>query len=274
MPTNKSILELKREVKKHYRVLGRHDLPWRAVQTPYTVFVSEVMLQQTQVHRVLPKYTAFMKRFPTLPSLSSASLSSVYSYWQGLGYNRRAKYLRDAAKIIVKEYRGVMPKEKRLLESLPGIGPYTAGAILAFAYGNPGPFVETNLRTAVLYHVFRGKDKVRDEEVLSVLKQLRPRAGSESRNWYAALMDYGAHLKRSGVRLNQKSAHHTKQSKFEGSLRQVRGATLRELRSAKKTEIALFETLPYSKKKIRQALLQLNNEDLIRGTGGKWSLAL
>lgn len=273
MAHNKSILQLKAATEKYYRTSGRHTLPWRVKQTPYRVFVSEVMLQQTQVDRVLPKFNAFIQAFPTFGALGAASLSEVYALWQGLGYNRRAKFLRDAAKIVSEKYGGVLPKQKEVLRRLPGVGPYTAGALLTFAYGNPDVFVETNLRTAVMHHVFPKKKIVTDAEIMSVLESLKPKKGEGARRWYAALMDYGAYLKRTGVRLNHKSNTYTKQSPFFGSVRQVRGALLREIYAGAKTEAALSKKLLFKKEKIRGALSQLSSEGLIVCKKGRWSAA-
>ncbi len=269
----KKLMDLRKTVLDYYRKAGRHDLPWRKVQSPYAVFISEVMLQQTQVHRVLPKFEAFIKVFPDFKTLGKASLPEVYALWQGLGYNRRAKFLRDAAKIITEECKEILPSDKVLLQRLPGIGPYTAGAISAFAFGNPEAFVETNLRTVVTHHVFPRSRKVRDEHILKVLVQLQPKAGSAAQEWYAALMDYGSHLKQSGVRINNKSAHYTKQKAFKGSQREVRGAVVRVLGLGKKKENELFSLLPFTQSKIRLALKALAHESLIVYVKGFWTLA-
>lgn len=176
------------------------------------------MLQQTQVERVLPFYKKFIKKFPTAASLASASLVSVLRMWQGLGYNRRAKLLRSAA---IELERGAR------IEDLPGVGPYTERAIAAFVFNEDAILVETNIRTAVTHHFFPKRKKVSDADIKKILTRALPRG--KAREWYSALMDYGAHLKRSGIRLNARSVHYKKQSKFSGSLREVRGAILRAL---------------------------------------------
>ncbi len=185
------------------------------------------MLQQTQVERVIPYYKVFLKKFPTVQKLSEASLSEVLVLWQGLGYNRRAKMLHEAAKAVVKEYGGRFPRSAPELEKLPGIGPYTAGAVAAFAYNQDGIFIETNIRTVITHHFFHDRESVPDSEVRTVLEKVYPQG--QAREWYAALMDYGAHLKRGGVRINTKAKGYTKQSTFKGSGREVRGAILRRL---------------------------------------------
>lgn len=269
---SKKIKELKSAVLKHHRAFGRHDLPWRKLQTPYRVFVSELMLQQTQVERVIPKFNAFIRMFPTFKKLSRANLGEVYELWAGLGYNRRAKFLRDSAKTVAEVYGGKLPKVKEELTKLPGVGPYTAGAILAFSHGNPEPFVETNIRTAVTHHVFRGKQKVTDTEILQVLSMIKPKAGDDAKNWYGALMDYGAHLKSAGVKINSKSAHYTKQKAFKGSLREVRGALLKAIGSISRKETELSD-LGFTKTRIQKALLGLQRDGLIeKNKSGAWKL--
>src|SRR3989338_2815033 len=211
---------------KYWKEHGRHDLPWRKTKDPYRVIVSEVMLQQTQVPRVIEKYKEFLKKFPTARALAKASLSDVLKVWSGLGYNRRGKYLHDAAKQIVE----VGNIKKALASHLPGVGPYTRAAVRVFAYNEPDILIETNIRTAFIHHFYASvlqKTSIADTEILPLAAKAAE--GQDPREWHWALMDYGAYLKRTGVRNNSRSAHYTKQSKFEGSLRQVRGAILREL---------------------------------------------
>jgi A/G-specific adenine glycosylase len=196
------------------------------------------MLQQTQVERVIPFYKKFIRTFPTARKLAAAPLSEVLKAWQGLGYNRRAKMLHQA----VKELASAAPFRTRLnlvteLEKLPGIGPYTARAIVAFAFNQDVILVETNIRTAVIHHFFADKKpysakatkgkKVSDKEIEKILTQVLPKG--RAREWYSALMDYGAYLKQSGIKLNAKSKNYSKQSKFAGSLREARGTILRVL---------------------------------------------
>ena len=113
--------QFRRVVYSYYKREGRHTLPWRQTHDPYRVMVSELMLQQTQVPRVVPKYEAFIKRFPTIQSLARAELGSVLKLWQGLGYNRRAKMLHEAARAIVSHHHGVFPHTKEELLALPGV---------------------------------------------------------------------------------------------------------------------------------------------------------
>jgi A/G-specific adenine glycosylase len=232
----------RRKVWAYYKNSGRHNLPWRKTHDPYKILVSEVMLQQTQVERVIPYYKAWVKKYPTIKTLAAAPLGDVLRMWQGLGYNRRAKMLHEAAKMVLHGYKGVMPRTVEELIALPGVGPYTARAILAFSQNQDTVFIETNLRTAILHHFFAEReDKVSDREILAILEKTLPKG--RSREWYSALMDYGAFLKRSGVRINAKSKTYTKQAKFAGSNRQARGAILKELAKGDQARVRLVKLL-------------------------------
>ncbi len=208
----------------HYQVHGR-DLPWRRTHDPYLVIVSEVMLQQTQVARVEPKYTEFIEAFPDLESLARAPLETVLRCWQGLGYNRRAVSLKRLAEQVVAEHGGLIPRDLQSLRRLPGVGPATAAAVAAFAFGDPYPFLETNIRAAYLHHFFADREGVADKEVLPLVEATLDRA--DPRTWYYALMDYGSTLKRRVSNPSRRSRHHSRQSPFEGSKRQLRARTLR-----------------------------------------------
>ena len=220
----------------HHEKEGR-SFPWRETTDPYHILVSEYMLQQTQTDRVEPKYISFLKKFPKVTSLACATRKEVLTLWSGLGYNRRAIALHNAAKNLVTVYDGAVPKTKEALLTLPGVGEYTAGAVLAFAYNKPVIVVETNIRTVVLHHCARKKKGVKDEAISLFTEQLLQSAlnrGSTPRIFYSAMMDYGTHLKSQGVRTNARSKHYTKQGKFDGSVRQARGALLRLLIAAEK----------------------------------------
>jgi len=210
-----------------YFVEQQRNLPWRKGNDPYLVLVSEIMLQQTQVERVLPKFNAFMDQFPTLTILATAPLPELLAAWQGLGYNRRAMNLQRAARVIMEEWNGNIPDDPALLQQLPGIGPYTAGAITAFAFNRPVVFLETNIRAVLLHIFFSDREGVSDKELTSIAEEvLDP---EHPRDWYNALMDYGSDLKRRFPNPSRRSHHHTTQSRFEGSDRQIRGAVLRLL---------------------------------------------
>jgi len=214
----------------YYAHNGRSGLPWRAAEAdgsfdPYKIMVSELMLQQTQVGRVASKYQMFIEHFPNIRSLSKAELGAVLRVWQGLGYNRRAKFLWQAAQIV--DSVNYFPQTLPELVKLPGVGINTAGAILAYAYNFPAVFVETNVRTVYIHNFFQDRTDVHDKEITALLEQTLDR--ENPREFYWALMDYGSHLKVSVGNANKASKHYTKQSKFQGSRRQVRGQIIRLL---------------------------------------------
>ena len=272
LPSRAKVEVFRDTVISHWRGQGRHDLPWRDTTDPYRIFVSEVMLQQTQVARVVPKYELFLKRFPTAKVLSKARLSAVLKEWSGLGYNRRAKFLRNAAKEITSRFKGTFPRAYIDLRSLPGVGEYTAKAMRIFAYNEPDVLVETNVRTAFICHFFAGHERVTDKEILRVARVVAE--GQNPREWHWALMDYGSHLKANGVRLNTKSAQYAKQSKFEGSLREVRGAILRSLGFSSTNEESLAAELEFPRERFLEALEGLFKDGLIEEKDGILRLAL
>lgn len=209
----------------HYRDHGRHDLPWRKTRDPYAVLVSEVMLQQTQVTRVIPYFEEWMERFPAPDALAAAPLEAVLRTWQGLGYNRRAIALVRAAEAIAAEHDGEVPSDREALLSLPGVGPATAAGVRAFAFREPDLYLETNVRAVFLHEFFADAEGVPDTALLPLLEQTLDR--DDPRTWYWALLDYGAHLKRTLPNPSRRSRHHTRQSPFEGSHRQLRARLLR-----------------------------------------------
>lgn len=210
-------------VHDYYIENGRY-LPWRETYDWYEILVSEIMLQQTQVDRVLPKYKNFLKRFPQPADLARAEFKSVLALWKGLGYNRRAQHLQNAVTAIVKQHRSILPSDYNDLVALPGIGDYTANALMVFVHQQPRIVIETNIRSVYLHHFFRGCSDVHDNDIREKIKKTLDT--ENPRNWYYALMDYGVHIKKTYGNPNVKSKHYTKQSKFEGSDRQVRGKIL------------------------------------------------
>ncbi len=168
---------------------------WRETIDPYAILVSEIMLQQTQTERVKIKYAEWLVHFPTLESLATAPLQKVLLHWQGLGYNRRALALKKCAEIITSTYKGKFPIDYDKLLTLPGIGPYTAGAVMAFAYNKPYPVIETNIRTVYIHFFYGDKfGQIDDKELLPLTEKTLPRVASAkwgAREWYYALMDYG-----------------------------------------------------------------------------------
>lgn len=219
------------------------DMPWRRDTRPYFVLVSELMLQQTQVDRVIPKFEAFIAAFPSVQALAQASLADVLKLWSGLGYNRRAKYLHDAAKMIMKEFAGEFPENEEALRKLPGVGPNTAGAILAYAFNQPAVFIETNVRTVYFEHFFPEGDKVDDKKLREVVAATLDH--DNPREFYWALMDYGSWLKKQGAGRLQQSRHYTKQSALKGSVREIRGQIVRVLTKEAMREEALQESVDF-----------------------------
>lgn len=212
------------------RARGRElyrPMPWREHLDAYWILISELMLQQTQVERMRPKFDAFIAQFPDVAALALADQAAVTKAWQGLGYNRRALYVARAAQMIMNEFGGKVPSAQEDLVRLPGVGPNTAGAVAAYAYNQPVLFVETNVRTVYFHHFFVGKADVTDAMILEKLAQTIDTA--QPRAFYWSLMDYGSHLKKFGVRVNHQSKHYKKQSPLKGSLREMRGQILRHM---------------------------------------------
>lgn len=257
---------------KYYQEKGRHTLPWRKTKQPYHILVSELMLQQTQVDRVIPKYQAFIRQYPTVSKLAAAPLAEVLKSWQGLGYNRRAKFLHQAAQAVVAA-GGRFPKTYKALLLLPGVGPYTAAAIMVFAYNEPVPLIETNVRQVYLHHFFKHKTAVTDTEILQRVERTLPL--KQPREWFAALMDYGVYLKQTHGNNTSKSKHYTKQSRFLGSDRQVRGAIIRLLSAcdAVCTSSTIAKTLSdFASEKVLAQLEALVAEGLVQRVRGGYRL--
>lgn len=240
-------------------------MPWRDDTRPYYVLVSELMLQQTQVARVIPKFNAFIQAFPDEQALASASLADVLTTWQGLGYNRRAKFLHEAAKRIVGQFEGRFPTDRAAILSLPGVGKNTGGAIEAYAFNRPSIFIETNVRTVYIHHFFADDFAVSDAAIETLLKATidmqQPRA------FYWALMDYGSWLKANGVRNVSQSKHYKKQSALEGSLRQVRGRIITALTTGDRTDAQLRHDLR-ADQRYEPALAGLLRDGLVTVSGG------
>jgi A/G-specific adenine glycosylase len=245
------------------------DMPWRANTNPYFVLVSELMLQQTQVDRVVPKFNAFIERFPDVYALATASLADVLTLWNGLGYNRRAKFLHDSAQVIVDTFGGHIPATESELRSLPGIGPNTAAAILAYGFNQPTGFIETNIRTVYFQHYFEDSHTVTDDQLRTVVAETVDT--EHPREWYWALMDYGHYLKRQGAGQIDKSAHYKKQSPLDGSVRQVRGQIIRALTKSDMTDAELREEV-IADERFDGALASVIAEGLVQRTRSKLHL--
>lgn len=258
------------EILAYYRRAGR-DLPWRKAITPYRIVVSEFMLQQTQAGRVEIYYPRFIKIFPNWQALAKAQTKEILAVWQGLGYNRRALNLQKTAREIVGKYGGRLPKAQEELAKLPGIGPATAGAILAYAYDLPVPFIETNIRRTFIHRFFKNKKAVSDRDIFPLVEQTLDRR--HPREWYWALMDFGAALGRSGRNgnPNRRSAHYAKQSPFEGSRRQIRGKLIRLLVGSPLTLAGLSRAIGKPQAAIEPILAELMREGFVRKRGSLYS---
>jgi len=254
----------------HYRS-GARSFPWRDTRDPYAILVSEFMLQQTQTDRVVPKYLALLAAFPTVQDLASAELADVLALWVGLGYNRRARFLHETARAIVSAHGGRVPDDAEALDALPGIGPYTARAISTFAYGRRHAFIETNIRSVFIYFFFKDLEDVSDREVLGLVEETLPDEGC--RDWYYALMDYGAALKRSVENPNRRSKHYARQSRFEGSPRQARGAIVRALTAHGKADVDLIVAdSGIERERIVSALETLMRDGIVAEKGGVYRI--
>ena len=249
-------------------------MPWRETTDPYNILVSEVMLQQTQVQRVLPKYQEFLKTFPTLQSLALAQDRKLLKVWQGLGYWKRALFLKKAAKKIVKNHEKKFPQSPEALEKLPGIGPYTARAIACFAFLNKDAFLDTNIRKVYLHFFFPKRKNVSDKEILKVAEKAVFK--KNVREWHYALLDYGATVLKD-KKINKRSKHHVKQSKFKDSFRSFRTKVMRFLldqprqtaTTSKIQRLLKKANSPYVPERI---LASLEKDDLIKKKGGSYSL--
>lgn len=239
-------------------------MPWRQDTRPYYVLVSELMLQQTQVGRVIPKFEAFIDAFPDEKTLAASDLADVLVHWQGLGYNRRAKFLHDGAKRIIDEFDGQFPTQRSDILSLPGVGPNTAGAIEAYAFNRPSVFIETNIRTVYIHHCFDDQEAIDDHAIRRVLTETIDH--EHPREFYWSLMDYGTWLKANGVRNVRRSKHYRKQAPLEGSVRQVRGKIVAVLGAGPQKEPELRAVMPPDDR-FDTALAGLLRDGLVMRTG-------
>jgi A/G-specific adenine glycosylase len=239
------------------------DFPWRRTRDPYRILVSEIMLQQTQTDRVLPFYQRFLKQFPSLKKLAGAPTRELLSVWQGLGYNRRALALRELAREVVARFAGKIPSSPILLAELPGIGPYTAGAVAAFAFGESSLFIETNIRTVFLHEFFPQRTGVSDSDIMPLLAAFISRG--DPRINYFALMDYGAALKKTHGNSSRRSLHYRKQTPFKGSLRELRGKILKMLAGGTSfSRAGLYRSVSGNREQVMKALSALVREGFVR----------
>ncbi len=259
------------------------ELPWRNTDDPYKVLVSEVMLQQTQVSRVIPKYEAFLEQFPTAEDLAAAPLSDVLQLWSGLGYNNRAKYLKQAAETVVEDLNGRFPRDTEELKELPGIGPYTANAVASFAFNNGGPVFDTNVRRLM----YRFYGKAPDSELEEYHEAIFP--PGKSRKWNNAVMELGAQVCIDGTprcrecpwrpdctawkRKDFETPEVQQQSTFEGSWRFYRAKLLRLLMDGSKTRDDIQDDLELPEKyDLDELLTELQDEAMIAEDDGVYRL--
>lgn len=246
------------------------DLPWRCDNSPYNVLISEVMLQQTQVNRVIPKYIEFLREFPTVEDLATADTKKLLQVWSGLGYNRRALWLRDAAKQI--SDRGTFPKTVKELRELKGIGPYTSRSILIFAFNEDLAAVDTNIRRVFIASGFANED-MSSTQLQNVAEDLLLRG--RSRDWHNALMDYGSLVSTSSLTSIQPIS---KQPQFKGSARQLRGGIIRILSNSDTLNlnqlISYLDSEDIQCKDVGPVLDQLIAEGLVKRTDtGQYNIA-
>jgi len=251
-------------VLSRYRAAAR-KFPWRETTDPYAILVSEIMLQQTQVSRVTEKFPEFLAAFPDVAFLAAAPLADVLAAWQGMGYNRRAIALQKCARIVTDEYGGRLPDDPTILATFPGIGRATAASICAYAFNRPVVFIETNIRRVFIHHFFNDGATVSDDEIRPLVEAALYHA--DPREWYNALMDYGTDLAKSVPNPNRRSRHYAKQSAFEGSDRQIRGAILKLLvAKGTLTRVALLREMNDDKNRVGAILAALEAEGFIRTT--------
>lgn len=270
LPSLKKLALFKKKVLSFYKKNHR-PFPWRETANPYFILVSEVMLQQTQTFRVIDFYDRFTTKFPTPASLAKASTPTLLKLWKGLGYNRRALALRSAAQEIVTRHNGELPADPEKLLELPGIGRYTAQAIMAFAFNRPAILVETNIRTVLIHEFFSESKNVTDQDLEDVLRKLQPR--KNFREWYYALMDFGVWLKSQGVKTHRQSKHYKKQSPFKGSRRELRGLVLEVLIKDKTTSVSqMVKISQRTKEETEMVLATLVREGTLVQNGRRYRL--
>ncbi len=255
----------------NYYTAHPRPFPWRETRDPYHIFISEWMLQQTQTSAVIPKYKAFLSKFPTFNDLANAFTDEVLRLWQGLGYNRRAIWMKSAAELITNEYNAILPNDPKVLEKIKGIGHATAREMVCFAYNIPTAFIETNIRRVFLHLFFHNKSSVHDRDILIIVEKTVDT--KNPREWYYALMDYGVMLKKSvKPDPNHRSFHYKKQSKFKGSNRELRGKILRLKIATPNISIKeLSQKLKRAEPKVRELLTKMEQEGFFKNPNKKTS---
>ena len=254
-------------------------MPWREKHSPYRVFVSEIMLQQTSVSMVTPRYTAFLKAFPSFKALAEARVQDVIGAWKGLGYNRRALALLQSARIVTSLHRGRLPRTVEELVRLPGVGHATAAAVIVYAFNIPTAYIETNVRRVYLHFFFPGEDKVPDSRILPLVEKTMDRV--HPREWFYALMDYGTFLAAKGEGRRaagrgaadplRRSSRYRRQAAFEGSHRQLRGRILGLMLEKKRARLREMQAALGNDPRLQKALGELVAEGFLGMRGDLYS---
>jgi A/G-specific adenine glycosylase len=221
-----------------------------------------MMLQQTQVSRVVIKFPEFVAEFPDFATLAAAPLDTVLRAWQGMGYNRRALSLKNCARIVGEDYHGLLPSDVATLATFPGLGRATASSICAFAFNLPVVFIETNIRRVFIHSFFDDTGTVSDTDILPLVAQTLHR--QDPRTWYNALMDFGAALKSAVPNPNRRSRQYARQTEFAGSDRKIRGRILKLLlEQGSLTREAIGSSVEDAPSRVDRLLLDLEREGFI-----------
>ena len=259
------IQEFQKKVFSFYQK-NKRDLPWRKTTDPYKILLSELMLQQTQVNRVILFYEKWITRWTTIDALASATRSEVLQAWMGLGYNSRAINLHKTAQKIVTEFDRDVLEAMKQYEEIPGVGRYTSQAVQIFSTNADFVTVDTNIRR-IFIKEFNLPEKVSDKELWKLAEKCLPIG--KSRDWHNALMDYGAlHLtsKKTGIKPK------TQQSRFEGSDRQLRARVLRILLQGDESLTNMSRTLNVASSWLQRILEKLVSEEIISKKNNRYYL--
>jgi A/G-specific adenine glycosylase len=259
------IQEFQKKVFSFYQK-NKRDLPWRKTTDPYKILLSELMLQQTQVNRVILYYEKWITRWPDIHALASASLAEVLQAWMGLGYNTRAINLHKAARKIVTEFDNDVLEAMKQYKEIPGVGRYTSQAVQIFSTNADIVTIDTNIRR-IFIKEFHLPEKVSDKELWRLAEKCLPKG--RSREWHNALMDYGAlHLTSQKTGIKPK----TQQSRFEGSDRQIRARILRCLLNDTMSLSELKKTFRIEQKRLRRILDKMVTEKIIVNNNNSYQL--
>ncbi len=262
--TSTKITSFQKKIFKWWEA-NRRVFPWRETTEPYAILVSELMLQQTQAPRVVEKFNQFVEVFPDLESLAKAQKFEILQLWSGLGYNRRAIWLQEAAQMIIE--RKEFPNTPEELQKMKGIGKYSAHSILIFAFNYDLATVDTNIRRILVAEKF-AEEKTSERDLWEIAKKLVPKG--RSRDWHNALMDYGS-IELTVAKTGIKPL--TKQGKFKGSDREYRGKILKLLLESKKITInQMITVLNLQEVKLESILQKMVKENLIKKKGKYYSV--